>query len=480
MLIGQKTREKFLATKSTRILFLITSICSVAPDFDYLVKLILEYLGINLDITSLFNHRGITHSIFIPLILVLIGVILTFIASKKYEQSSINSNGINLRLIGYCFIIASAFWGLHILLDLDAGEGPILLFWPFDDSTYSITLALQFFAYPFLLLPWTPVGFNISVGHYGIESLQTYLLNWSPQQIINNFGSPYFFLSFSGLILHSMIFIVYIHYVLRPIFHNAGFQVPAKFKNVTNFILHSFLLVKGYWNKIPQWLIAPALILVLIGFAFGPMIGSFATESQQAQTTVFINSNSSAPGGFISLETVDQLLEPQAIQKLQFSIYNITITNLTLGFVVAPSDIINQWVNQVNALFFTQNTTNGINILKNTTFESQYEILANSLLANSGRFYSQINITGVFSPPTINITGKQYISTGFVINSWNSSSAFSNISFISGNANFSLELIYNRDFNFLLGVFIEISGLFMLFIVVIYPFTKQRLIFFLK
>ena len=101
MLIGQKTREKFLSSKSTRILFLVTSICSIAPDFDYLVKLVLEYLGFNLGVTSLFNHRGLTHSIVIPLVLVLIGLILTIVASKKYNQTSIDGQGITLRLIRY-------------------------------------------------------------------------------------------------------------------------------------------------------------------------------------------------------------------------------------------------------------------------------------------------------------------------------------------------------------------------------------------
>ncbi|KKL06358.1 hypothetical protein LCGC14_2596820, partial [marine sediment metagenome] len=136
MLIGTKLRKTYLESKRTRLLFFITSLFAIGPDLDYLIRLFTGWIPGGEPVLNIFYHRGATHSIFFPLILVLIGISVILFNYYKNEIQ-LKTDSINLtRLIGYSFILASLFWIMHLILDIDSAEGGMLLFWPFDDGVY--------------------------------------------------------------------------------------------------------------------------------------------------------------------------------------------------------------------------------------------------------------------------------------------------------------------------------------------------------
>lgn len=102
-----------------RKLLIAGVLCSIAPDLDV-------YLDRAADVYSVFEHRGLTHSILFALIC---GAVAAAFA-RRLEASP---------LIAFLFITVAT--GSHGFLDAFTTGGPgILFFWPFSEERYFMPL----------------------------------------------------------------------------------------------------------------------------------------------------------------------------------------------------------------------------------------------------------------------------------------------------------------------------------------------------
>ncbi|MEM5801430.1 MAG: metal-dependent hydrolase [Candidatus Aenigmatarchaeota archaeon] len=95
------------------------------PDIDFPLNWLFQTLNIK---TTLFNHGGITHTLFFGMIFFLIG--FYFLKKDKHKIST------------YFFAISFGII-LHIFLDFILGGGAyegIMFFWPFSNESYKIHL----------------------------------------------------------------------------------------------------------------------------------------------------------------------------------------------------------------------------------------------------------------------------------------------------------------------------------------------------
>jgi len=88
----------------------ICALIGVLPDIDFLVQFITGRFGF-------YPHRVFTHSIFVPIVLLAIGLLLCRRDVNRYAST--------------LFFLASLAFAAHILLDL-ALAGPVLLLAPFS------------------------------------------------------------------------------------------------------------------------------------------------------------------------------------------------------------------------------------------------------------------------------------------------------------------------------------------------------------
>jgi membrane-bound metal-dependent hydrolase YbcI (DUF457 family) len=468
MLIGSNLRENYLKNRKTSILFIITSLAALGPDLDYVIRILTDWIPGAESILNIFYHRGATHSIFFPLIFVLMG--LGIISYYDYSRPDQASNPIFAfsKLIGYSFILASLFWGMHLILDIDSAEGGMVLFWPFDNGVYQPKILLELLAYPFLLLPWTPLGIKIDVDQTTLQSLQSYLLNWTPGQIIDYFGKPEFNLLLAGLILHLIIFLLYLNYVIRPII--SGLRI----KPLTSFLrirekLKKFQL---YWKKVSKYLLVSSLIFLVIGFSLGPMLGSEIHDSRTVKSTIRFTHTSFSPSAKIIYNPIYQPLDPEAMHEFSLQIKSIDIKNASLAIIFAPHDLILNWENIISQEFSqTGNLTSTINST-DRDFKNTYQHSIDSLLVDSSIIESKTNIT---NPINISrqIKTDQELSFGIILYDW-VSPQYWNQTDLSVFVEFSLNIVFHRTINFLIGVIMQSLGMIALIVVLIKPLAKKQ------
>ncbi|MDT4897721.1 MAG: inner membrane protein [Acidobacteriota bacterium] len=107
--------------------WVLSALCAVLPDVDVIIGFAFGLRG------SMFDHRGITHSLLFALLLVLLVVRLAFKETPAFSKKW-------WRLFVYFFIITAS----HGLLDAltDGGSG-VAFFAPFDGTRY--------------FFPWRPI-----------------------------------------------------------------------------------------------------------------------------------------------------------------------------------------------------------------------------------------------------------------------------------------------------------------------------------
>ncbi|MFW9930515.1 MAG: metal-dependent hydrolase [Candidatus Thorarchaeota archaeon] len=476
LLIGSSMRKKFLTNRNTRLLFFLTSCASIFPDFDYLLRMLATSYPNTFSFLDIFFHRGASHSMFIPFTLAILGLIL--IAFGNRESKFVDDPMINLvpldqrsstspitkKFIGQCLLLASVFWGFHIVLDIDAGEGAIMLFWPFDDATYQPQLILNLLAYPFLLLPWTPQGFSINVSHSTIQALQVYLLNWTPQQIVSYFGSPSFPLAMTGLILHSMIFIVYLLVVVKALLSGITIPLPQNYRSF-------FSKIRKYLKRIPQWVLLGGVIITLIGFATGPLLGPSISDFHYSSSTIQLTPTSFSPFSQVSYESSSQLLDPSAKTIINVDLLNITATNGSIAFFVSSKDNFSNWQSSIYNSFSQTSNLTKINNSTDATFKEDYYKATKAFLSESTDIAIR-NITNIISIPQISFQGKQIVSVGFMLDNWQSAPTW-NMTDILTQIEFTVNILMERNINYFLGISLQTIGLLMIAGTIIFPAFKK-------
>ncbi len=356
---------------------------------------------------------------------------------------------------------------MHIVLDQDAGEGGMMMFWPLDNRLYQIQLLFRLDANPFLFLPWRPLGAVFDVTQSTIIGLYNYLFNWSPQDFINNTGSTVFYYSFTGLILHSLIFISWIYFVVRPCWPFEGKNLGSRL----NFFGIS-TPIKKYWKNLTKELLIPGIMLIIIGFSFGPLVTSQVPDNSPISGSLTLTQNTFNALMFIPLSSVDQPLDPNA----QFSIaaqYNIT--NLHSGealyFVIADKNFFFSLQQQINSLASTINSTN--KPANDTLFKQNYSNIISSTVTKQSTIVLQTITTNqtVQNPSTVKVLSKSDYGVGFILKNWSSKPTWNETNTqinISGN----LDVSYSRTVNYWLGMIIQLTGMLLVAIALLLPFKK--------
>ncbi|MBU5687856.1 MAG: metal-dependent hydrolase [Candidatus Aenigmarchaeota archaeon] len=126
VIIADLLRDYFIHKKYfTNHTIFLAGIGGLLPDIDFPLNWFFQMLNIK---TTLFNHGGITHTLFFGMIFFLIG--FYFLKKDKHKIST------------YFFAISFGII-LHIFLDFILGGGAyegIMFFWPFSNESYKIHL----------------------------------------------------------------------------------------------------------------------------------------------------------------------------------------------------------------------------------------------------------------------------------------------------------------------------------------------------
>ncbi len=461
-------RSKFLKNNSTRALFLLANTFAIIPDFDV-------YIGI------LFNnreHRGPTHSIFFPLTFLAIGFLILLYNKMKSQDPNHPLADIEslfksddkvksqlLYLLPYFFFLAAFFWGLHLVLDQDAVEGGMMMFWPLDNRLYEIKLIFTLNANPFLILPWQPLGASFQVTQSTIIGLYNYLFNWTPQDFINATGSTIFQYEFVGLILHSLILITWFYFVLRPCWPLQGKNIGSKF-NFFGF----FSKVKHYWQHIAKELLIPAIMLILIGFSFGPLVTNQVPDNQTMKGNLSFTNSSFNAVMYAPIDAVSQPLDPNAhfTIAVDFIVSNFQ-TGDQLYYVVANESVFSSLQQQISTLLSTVSTTNPP--VNDTVFKRQYtSIITKSLTNKTTIVLKSISTFQIRTEPTINnLLSNANYGVGFVLKDWSSKPQWFQTNTTINIAS-NIDVTYSRNVNYWIGIVIESIGILMAVIALILPF----------
>ena len=472
MFIGYSLRNKFLHSNGTRALFLLANSFAIIPDLDV-------YLGI------LFNnrmHRGPSHSIFFPLTFVVIGFVLLLYNKQMtklpghpladveglFKEKNTTKYQI-MYLLPYLFFIGAFLWGFHLVLDQDAAEGGMMLFWPLDDRLYQIALVFKMDAYPFAILPWTPLGAQFTVQQSTVQGLFNYLFNWTPQDFIKYNGSTIFYYSFVGLFLHTAIFLTYIFFVLKHMWPLQGKNLGRRL-DLYNF----FSTLKAYWQKLTKELLVPGFMIFFIGFSFGPLITPAVIDSQNMSPTLSFTSSTFNALSVIPVNALSQPLDPNA----QFSIsVNYTVSNFQPGdaifFILAKLSLFNYLQQQIS------NLNAGLNVsnlpVTDTGFKQNYTTIISSSVNSSSTIVltsfttnQTDHLSNIYSVPSSEDYG-----IGFILQNW-SSKQFWNESNTQIQINGDLNVSYSRNVNYWIGMIIESTGLVMMAVALVLPFQRKN------
>lgn len=440
VLLGRGLRDRFTSTTQTKLLFLGAHMAAIAPDLDYL----LGFVGIR-------QHRGPTHSLLIPLLIVL----LAFLA-WTYVRHSGKEEGTSpiWSLLPQALVLAAFFYGFHLILDFDSGEGGMMLFWPLDDRLYTVKAFVIFDAFPLLLLPWTPLGFDLRVDQSTIQGLYSYLLNWSPQDFQQNFGTTKFAYPTTGAVLHGTILLAWLHFVLRVV-------LPPLPQNRVNGWFQPLKKVgrrlQAYWQQVPKLALGAGVIVLLGGFALGPMVGPTVRDSQDLTNTIELTDERFRPFFWLTFETVAQPLDPRASQTLDYK-YNVTERSanrsIELMFVVAPMT----WWNGLGQSLSNLRPTEDEPLPNNTIFHTQFIDTRGEYFGSNPPPVAKLisSLTGV-GVGTFETTNKDSFGAGVVLHNWVPGTNWTD-SAVRAKILVETETTYERKINFTLGVATQLVG----------------------
>ncbi|MHA2500298.1 MAG: hypothetical protein ACXAEL_12085 [Candidatus Hodarchaeales archaeon] len=246
--MGEKRRKEFSERKKGH--FLLLNFVTLIPDFDFVF----------------FFHRGPSHSLFGPIILLLIGIIGRKILAEKRDDYA---------FYGDMIILAAVFWQLHIILDL--GFGPAALFWPVSEEYYTFWFTVETSIKPVGFFPFIITGFKMGVDRLSPEEGRlTYVYNWSTEERIARYGSEPVVWGISDIFFHILIFIVWIMLVGRKVIPT----VPSSWLTTSK--------VNEYFTLLQNRLAILAVFIIFLAFAVGPMQGDMRLENEKSYATQMI------------------------------------------------------------------------------------------------------------------------------------------------------------------------------------------------
>lgn len=418
--------EKAIFEKNKALFWLVLAF-SLLPDIDI-------FFG---------NHRGFSHSLVIPLILVILGMF--FYIQYRYNNNSARkqddpTNQTKKAFWGRCTLYAGLLWIIHILLDL---EYPLAIFYPLSDRLYQINFFYLLDLLPWLFFPVMIVGFEFHVsGISYLKGLTTYFLNIPASERPGIFGSQVIAINIEGLLLHTLIFVIFVVKVVKPMvprFSHSNFQ--------------------KLWRKLSfdGYVLGAGLTLLLVGFIMGPLIGIQTLDIQSIDSTFKISSSVFSPTVALSSEPTNYLFQPNTIATITGTLTLQTIENdFDHVLLVSKQNDYSKFITDLSALYYSTppNTTGNL-----ISFRENYTLLLNELYSTA----IAMNLSNQYEQ-TINtqIISKSVVLIG-ILENWNDTLLLEGVE-QAMNTHLAIEVKTSRLTLFLIGSGAIISGVLLVII----------------
>jgi hypothetical protein len=338
--------EKTMFENNKKLFWLILAF-SLLPDIDI-------FFG---------NHRGLSHSLIIPLILVIIGIIFHIqylYRNKRTEEQENHVNQAKKAFLGRCSLYAGLLWIIHILLDL---EYPLAIFYPLSDRLYQMNFFYLLDLLPWLFFPVMIVGFELRVTSISyLKGLTTYFLNIPPSDRPGIFGSQVIAINIEDLFIHTLIFVIFIVKVAKPMLPRISHQNYQRFRQKLTF--------DGY-------ILGAGLALLLVGFIMGPLIGIQTVDTQSIDSTFKISPTVFSPTVALSTEPTNYLFQPNTIATITGTLTLQTIINdFKHVLLISEQKDYSKFVTGLSALYSSTPPNNSENLIN---FRENYTLLLNEL-----------------------------------------------------------------------------------------------------
>ena len=342
--IPASEKERF---QQKKLFFWIVIAFTIFPDLDI-------FIGI---------HRGIFHSIIVPMVMVILGSMIYYNYKYVFHPSSDEQKiGYDkFSFIGRCVLYAGIFWLIHILLDL---EYPLAIFYPLSDRLYQFNFEILFDVMPWFILPATIVGigFEISSVSY-LRGLTTYFVNLPPAIREEIFGHKPIAFSFDDFFVHMILFVIFLMYVARPMVPTVNLSRLSEWRDKIRF---------------DGPILGFGVILLVIGLVIGPMIGTHTIDSDSIRSSFQVSSTVFSPTIAIKFETTNYLLQPNTVFSLEGMLRTSSDDDpFDQILLLTTQENYSTFSSDVSKLFKQYPFNTSDNIL---AFETNYSILLNDLI----------------------------------------------------------------------------------------------------
>ncbi|MFX0015155.1 MAG: metal-dependent hydrolase [Promethearchaeota archaeon] len=289
--IPASEREKFHERK---LYFWGVVAFSLLPDLDIFIGL----------------HRGLAHSVILPMLMIIFGALVysnyQYLIHPSLDEQNSKETLDNRSFLGRCIIYAAILWLIHISLDLDY---PIAIFYPLSDRLYQFNFVILYNLMPWFIFPATiaGIGFKISGLSY-LKGLTTYFVNLPPSIREEIYGREPISFSIDDFFLHVIIFLIFLVFIARPM---------APTINLNRFF---------EWRKKVHFdgpILGFGLVMIMIGFLIGPMIGTHTIDTDSLRSSFQISSTIFSPSIALKFETTNYLFQPSTV----FSVNSVLTTS---------------------------------------------------------------------------------------------------------------------------------------------------------
>jgi hypothetical protein len=389
------------------------------------------------------NHRGLSHSLIIPVTLVIIGMIIHIqyrYKSNSEGQQDFSTNQSKKAFYGRSTLYAGFLWIIHILIDL---EYPLAIFYPLSDRLYQINFYYLLDLLPWLFFPVMIIGLEFRVtGISYLKGLTSYFLNIPPSDRPDIFGSRVIAINVQDILLHTLIFAIFFIKVAKPMAPQFSFANYQKLRKKITF--------DGY-------VLGAGLILILVGIIMGPLIGIQTIDVQSIDSTFRISPSVFSPTVALSSEATTYLFQPNTISTINGTLTLQTIeTDFDHELVLSKQNDYSNFITDLSALYSSTPPNTSENILY---FKENYTLLVNELYSTA----IKMNGTDQYEKTiNIQITSQDIILIG-ILENWNDTLLLEGVE-QTMNSHLAIEVKTSRLILFLAGLGAISVGLFLIII----------------
>lgn len=342
--IPASEKERF---QQKKLFFWIVIAFTIFPDLDI-------FIGI---------HRGIFHSIIVPMVLVILGSMIyynyKYVSHPSSDKQKIEDD--KRSFIGRCILYAGILWLIHILLDF---ETPLAIFYPLSDRLYQFNFEILLDIMPWFIFPATIVGIGFEISNVSyLRGLTTYFVNLPPAIREEIFGHKPIAFSIDDFFVHMILFVIFLMYVARPMVPTVNLSRLSEWREKIRF--DGFILGFG-------------VILLVIGLVIGPMIGTHTIDSDSIRSSFQVSSTVFSPTIAIKFETTNYLLQPNTVFSLEGKLKTSSDDDpFDQILLVTTQENYSTFSKDVSKLFKQYPFNTSDNIL---AFETNYSTLLNNLI----------------------------------------------------------------------------------------------------